>query len=73
MKILEKLLQIKKIMYNWLLNWPPLFIKNGCSRLKYVLSKQQELDADLKAVQQINYTGNLYRAENRTIFLYTKK
>ena len=43
-------------------------IKNGCSRLKYVLSKEQELDVDLRAVQQINYTGKLCRAENRTIF-----
>ena len=32
------------------------------------LSKQQALDADPKTVQQINLTGNLDRAENKTIF-----
>ena len=29
------------------------------------LSKQQALDADPKAIQQINFTGNLDRANNR--------
>ena len=28
------------------------------------LSKQQALDADPKAIQQINFTGNLDHAEN---------
>ena len=28
------------------------------------LSKQQELNADPKAIQQINFTGNLNRGEN---------
>ena len=32
------------------------------------LSKQQKLDADLKAIQQINFTGNLDRAEGSTMF-----
>ena len=32
------------------------------------LSKQQELDADLKAIQQINFTGNLSGNNNRLIF-----
>ena len=32
------------------------------------LSKQQALDADPKAIQQINFTGNLDRANNRTMF-----
>ena len=31
------------------------------------LSKQQALDADLKAIQQINFTGNLDRPEDATI------
>ena len=30
------------------------------------LSKQQELDGDPKTTQQINFTGNLDRNENRT-------
>ena len=32
------------------------------------LSKQQKLDADPKAIQQINFTGNLNRAKAATIF-----
>ena len=33
------------------------------------LSKQQALDADPKAIQQINFTANLDRAGNTRIFL----
>ena len=32
------------------------------------LSKQQALDADPRAIQQINFTGNLDRANNTRIF-----
>ena len=32
------------------------------------LSKQQALDADLKAIQQINFTANLNRAGNTRIY-----
>ena len=32
------------------------------------LSKQQKLDAHPKAIQQINLTGNLDRAEGSTMF-----
>ena len=32
------------------------------------LSKQQALDADLRAIQQINFTANLERAEGATMF-----
>ena len=32
------------------------------------LSKQQALDADPKAIQQINFTGNLDRAEGAKMF-----
>ena len=37
------------------------------------LSKTQELDADPKAKQQINFTGNLDRAGNTTTFFIIKK
>ena len=39
------------------------------------LSKQQELDADPKAIQQINFTGNLARdpIENTTMFFITEE
>ena len=33
------------------------------------LSKQEALDADLKAIQKINFTGNLSRNNNRITFL----
>ena len=32
------------------------------------LSKQQALDADPSKIQQINFTANLYRAGNTTIY-----
>ena len=32
------------------------------------LSKQQKFDPDPKAIQKINFTGNLTRAEGGTIF-----
>ena len=32
------------------------------------LSKQQALDADPKAIQQINFTGNIRGANNRVMF-----
>ena len=32
------------------------------------LSRQNELDADLRAIQQISFTANLNRAGNTTIF-----
>ena len=32
------------------------------------LSKQQALDADLKAIQQINFTANLDQEGNTTMF-----
>ena len=37
------------------------------------LSKQQALNADPKAVQQINFTGNLTRAEVQQCFSLLKK
>ena len=37
------------------------------------LSKQQTLDSDLKAIQQIKFTRSLNRAEGAKIFLIIKK
>ena len=37
------------------------------------LSKQQALDADQRAIQQINFTANLDRAGNTTIFFIVEK
>ena len=37
------------------------------------LSKQQALNADSKAIQQINFTENLYRKKKKKIFFLLKK
>ena len=37
------------------------------------LSKQPALDADPKAIQQINFTANLDRAGNTTLFFITEE
>ena len=37
------------------------------------LSKQQALDADPRAIQQINFTANLERAEGATMFFIIEK
>ena len=37
------------------------------------LSKQQALDADPKVIQQINFTANLDRAGNTTMFFITEE
>ena len=44
------------------------YFKNHYKMIAIDLSKQQELDADLKAIQQINFTGNLSGNNNRLIF-----
>ena len=42
-----------------------IYFKNYYKMITVDLSKQQALDADPKAIQQINFTGNLDRANNR--------
>ena len=37
------------------------------------LSKQQALDGDPRAIQQINFTANLDRAGNTTMFFITEE
>ena len=37
------------------------------------LSKQQAFDADPRAIQQINFTGNLDRVGNTTIFFINEE
>ena len=50
-----------------LLDYP--YFKEICKMIAIDLSKQQALDADPRKVQQINFTANLVRAGNTTIFL----
>ena len=45
-----------------------IYFKNYYKMIVVDLSKQQALDADPKAIQQINFTANLDRAGNTTMF-----
>ena len=49
-----------------LLDYP--CFKENYKMIAVDLSRQNELDADLRAIQQINFTANLHRAGNTTIF-----
>ena len=49
-----------------LLDYP--YFKENCKIIAIDLSRQNELDADPRAIQQINFTANLDRAGNTTIF-----
>ena len=64
--MLEKLLQGDDYTTGCLLDYS--YFKNHYKIIAIDLSKQQVLDADPRAIQQINFTANLDRAGNRTIF-----
>ena len=49
-----------------LLDYP--YFKENYKMVAIDPSRQNELDADLRAIQQINFTANLDRAGNTTIF-----
>ena len=49
-----------------LLDYP--YFKENYKMIAIDLSRQKELDADRRAIQQINFTANLDRAGNTTIF-----
>ena len=44
------------------------YFKDYYKMIAIDLSKQQSLDADLRAIQQINFTANLDRQGNTTMF-----
>ena len=44
------------------------YFKDHYKIIRIDLSKQQALDADRRAIQQINFTGDLERARNITMF-----
>ena len=50
----------------WLLDYP--YFKENYKMIVIDLSKQQALDADPRKIQQINFTANLDRDGNTTIF-----
>ena len=45
-----------------------IYFKNYCKMIAVDLSKQQTLDADPKAIQQINFAADLDRAENKRFY-----
>ena len=45
-----------------------IYFKNYCKMIAVNLSKQQALDADPKAIQQVNFTANLDRAGNTRLY-----
>ena len=49
-----------------LLRYP--YFKKHYKLISIDLSKQQKLDGNLKAIQQINFTGNVSRAEGARMF-----
>ena len=49
-----------------LLDYP--YFKGRCKMIAIDLSKQQGLDADPRAIEQINFTANLDRACNTRIY-----
>ena len=49
------------------------YFKDHYKMIAIDLSKQQALDADPRAIQQINFTANLDGAENTTMFFITEE
>ena len=54
-----------------LLDFP--YFKENYKMIAIDLSRKNELDADPRAIQQINFTANLDRAGNTTIFFITEE
>ena len=54
-----------------MLDYP--YFKENCKVIAINLSKQQALDADPRAIQQINFTANLDKAGNTTMFFIIEK
>ena len=54
-----------------LLDYP--YFKDHYKMIAIDLSKQQALDADPRRIQQINFTANLDRAGNTTMFFIIKR
>ena len=49
------------------------YFKNYYKMITIDLSKQQALDADPKAIKQINFTGNLDSIESATLFFISEE
>ena len=55
----------------FLLNYS--YLKENYKLIAIDLSKQQELDADPRGIQQINFTANLERDDGTTIFFIIER
>ena len=55
-------------LHNWLPAWLS-YLKENYKIIAIDLSKQQVFDADPKAIQQINFIGNLEHAGNATFII----
>ena len=49
------------------------YFKENYKMIAIDLSRQNELDADPRAIQQINFTANLDRAGNTTMFFHIEE
>ena len=49
------------------------YFRNYCNMIAIDLSKQQALGTDPKAIQQINFTGNLDRSAGATMFFIVEE
>ena len=72
MIVFEKLQQVKEmITTSCLLGYN--YFKNYYKLIAIDLRKQQPLDADPKAIQQINFTGNLDLPAGATMFFIVEE
>ena len=72
MKTLEKLLLVKKmITTDCLLDYA--YFRDNYKMIAIDLNKQQTLDVDPRATQQIEFTANLDLTSNRRIFFILKE
>ena len=68
MKTLEKLLQVKEMTIQLVFLLDYSYFVDTYKMIAVDLSKQQALDADHRAIQQINFTANLGRAGNTRVY-----
>ena len=68
MKILEKWLLAMEITIQLLVCWTISALKKYYKMIAVGSSKEQALDADPKAIKQINFTANLDRAGNTRFY-----
>ena len=64
MIIFQKLLLVKEMIAQLFVYEIIIMLINTTKMIAIDLNKQQALDADPKAIQQINFTGNLARDGN---------